>query len=118
MRLGGRDPQKIYNAYKRAVNHRGSPTVILARTVKGFGVGSAEARNATHQEKKLTDKDLAAFRERFDIPIPEQAAHDGTPFRPPNGSPEIAYLKERRQQLGGYSPLPRPFKICLGNSSA
>src|SRR6266567_2846303 len=89
LRLGGHDPQKVYNAYRRAVDHRGSPTVILARTVKGFGVGSAEARNATHQEKKLTDKDLASFRVRFDIPIPEQAAHDGTPFRPPDGSPEI-----------------------------
>jgi len=71
LRLGGHDPQKVYNAYRRAVDHRGSPTVILARTVKGFGVGSAEARNATHQEKKLTDKDLASFRVRFDIPIPE-----------------------------------------------
>jgi pyruvate dehydrogenase E1 component len=108
LRLGGHDPQKVYNAYKRAVNHRGSPTVILARTVKGFGVGSAEARNATHQEKKLTDKDLASFRARFDIPIPEQAAHDGTPFRPPDNSLEIAYLKERRHQLGGYLPSRKP----------
>jgi len=113
LRLGGHDPQKVYNAYRRAVNHRGSPTVILARTVKGFGVGSAEARNATHQEKKLTDKDLASFRARFDIPIPEQAAHDGTPFRPPDGSPEIAYLKGRRHQLGGYLPSrePRQFEF-------
>jgi pyruvate dehydrogenase E1 component len=113
MRLGGHDPQKVYNAYKRAVEHRGSPTVVLARTVKGFGVGSAEARNATHQEKKLTDKDLTAFRARFEIPIPEQAAHDGTPFRPPDGSPEITYIQERRQQLGGYLPSreSRPFQF-------
>ena len=113
MRLGGHDPQKVYNAYKRAVEHRGSPTVILARTVKGFGVGSAEARNATHQEKKLTDKDLASFRARFDIPIPEQAAHDGTPFRPSDDSPEITYLQERRRRLGGYLPSrePRPFQF-------
>src|SRR5919108_575223 len=104
MRLGGHDPTKVFNAYKRAVEHRGSPTVILARTVKGFGVGSAEARNATHQEKKLADKDLAAFRARFEIPIPEQAAHDGTPFRPADGSAEIAYLQDRRQRLGGYLP--------------
>jgi pyruvate dehydrogenase E1 component len=113
MRLGGHDPQKVYNAYKRAVEHRGSPTVILARTVKGFGVGSAEARNATHQEKKLTDKDLASFRARFDIPIPEQAAHDGTPFRPADEGPEIRYLQERRRQLGGYLPSrePRSFQF-------
>ena len=104
MRLGGHDPQKVYNAYKRAIEHRGAPTVILARTVKGFGVGSAEARNATHQEKKLTDKDLAAFRARFEIPIPQQAAHEGTPFRPPDDNPEIAYLRDRRRQLGGYLP--------------
>ena len=104
MRLGGHDPQKVYNAYRRAVEHRGSPTVILARTVKGFGVGSAEARNATHLEKKLTDQDLASFRARFDIPIPEEAAHKGTPFRPPEDSREIVYLKQRRQQLGGYLP--------------
>jgi pyruvate dehydrogenase E1 component len=114
LRLGGHDPQKVYNAYSRAVEHRGSPTVILARTVKGFGVGSTEARNATHQEKKLTDKDLASFRSRFDIPIPEEAAHDGTPFRPPDDSREITYLRERRQRLGGYLPSreaqPFPFE--------
>ena len=90
-----------------------SPTVILARTVKGFGVGSAEARNATHQEKKLTDQDLASFRRRFEIPIPEQAAHDGTPYRPPDGSPEIAYLKEHRRQLGGFVPSREPTQFNL-----
>ena len=102
LRLGGHDPQKVYNAYKAAVEHRGAPSVILAKTIKGYGLGSAEARNATHQEKKLNDKDLAAFRARFDIPIPEQAAHDGAPYRPPEDSLEILYLKERRKELGGY----------------
>src|SRR5271166_1067153 len=68
---GGHDPQKVYNAYKRAVEHTGSPTVILAQTVKGYGLGSAEARNATHSEKKLADQALSAFRTRFEIPIPE-----------------------------------------------
>jgi len=102
LRLGGHDPQKVYNAYKFAVEHRGAPTVILAKTIKGYGLGSAEARNATHQEKKLSDKDLALFRSRFDIPIPEQAAHDGAPYRPPEDSLEILYLKERRKELGGY----------------
>ena len=69
---GGHDPQKVYNAYKRAVEHHGGPTVILAHTVKGYGLGSAEARNATHQEKKLADQALTAFRSRFEIPIPEK----------------------------------------------
>lgn len=102
LRLGGHDPQKVYNAYKCAVEHHGAPTVILAKTIKGYGLGSAEARNATHQEKKLNDKDLALFRSRFDIPIPEEAAHDGAPYRPPEDSLEILYLKECRQKLGGY----------------
>jgi len=102
LRLGGHDPQKVYNAYKCAGEHRGAPTVILAKTIKGYGLGSAEARNATHQEKKLNDENLANFRARFDIPIPEQAAHDGAPYRPPEDSLEILYLKERRKELGGY----------------
>ena len=101
---GGLDPQKVYNAYHRAVGHQGTPTVILAKTVKGYGLGSAEARNATHQEKKLSDEALAAFRSRFEIPIPEKAAKDGSPYRPPKDSPEIIYLQERRKELGGHMP--------------
>ncbi len=101
---GGHDPQKVYNAYKRAVEHRGAPTVILAQTVKGYGLGSAEARNATHQEKKLADEALTAFRSRFDIPIPEEAAREGSLYRPPDDSPEITYMRERRKQLGGFMP--------------
>ncbi|HEV8523603.1 MAG TPA: pyruvate dehydrogenase (acetyl-transferring), homodimeric type [Terriglobales bacterium] len=104
MRLGGHDPQKIYNAYKRAVEHGGRPTVILAKTIKGYGLGSAEARNATHQEKKLNDESLTAFISRFEIPIPEQAAKEGAFYRPPEDSLEITHLKERRRQLGGYLP--------------
>ena len=113
LRLGGHDPQKVYNAYKRAVEHKGAPTVILARTVKGYGLGSAEARNATHQEKKLTDDAIAAFRTRFEIPIPEQAAKDGTPYRPSENSVEITYMQQRRRELGGYMPFrePKPFKF-------
>jgi len=99
---GGHDPQKVYNAYKRAVEHQGSPTVILAHTVKGYGLGSAEARNATHQEKKLADQALTAFRSRFDIPIPEIAATEGRLYRPPDDSPEIVYAKKRREELGGF----------------
>ena len=99
---GGHDPQKVYNAYKRAVEHQGSPTVILAHTVKGYGLGSAEARNATHQEKKLADQSLTAFRSRFAIPIPEIAAKEGRLYRPPDDSPEIVYARQRREELGGF----------------
>ncbi len=98
---GGHDPQKVYNAYKRAVEHRGGPTVILAHTVKGYGLGSAEARNATHQEKKLADQALTAFRSRFAIPVPEMAAKEGRLYRPPDDSPEVTYMRKRRDELGG-----------------
>jgi pyruvate dehydrogenase E1 component len=101
---GGHDRTKIYNAYKRAVEHKGGPTVILAKTVKGHGLGSAQARNATHSEKKLADDGLAAFVKRFDIPIPEEAAKTGTPYRPAQDAPEIVYMQQRRRELGGYLP--------------
>src|SRR5215471_15402086 len=104
LQRGGLDPQKVYNAYKQAVEHQGGPTVILAKTIKGYGLGSAQARNATHQEKKMTDESLLAFRSRFDIPIPERAAREGSLYRPPDDSPEIVYLQERRHELGGYMP--------------
>src|SRR5256885_14284310 len=102
---GGHDPQKVYNAYKRAMEHQSGPTVILAKTVKGYGLGSAQARNATHQEKKLSDEALSAFRSRFEIPIPEDAAHEGALYRPADDSPEITYLRERRRELGGFIPV-------------
>ncbi len=101
---GGHDPAKIYNAYKRAIEHKGGPTVILAKTVKGYGMGSSQARNATHNEKKLADAELAAFVKRFDIPIPEEAAQHGTPYRPAQDAPEIVYMQERRRELGGHIP--------------
>jgi pyruvate dehydrogenase E1 component len=101
---GGHDPAKIFNAYKRAMEHTGGPTVILAKTVKGYGLGSAQARNATHSEKKLADEGLAAFVKRFDIPIPEAAAKDGVPYRPGQDAPEIQYMQGRRAELGGYLP--------------
>ena len=101
---GGHDAVKVYNAYKRALEHRGGPTVILAHTVKGYGLGTGEARNATHQEKKLTDDALAAFVRRFDIPVPDELAKQGKPYRPTEESPEIVYMHERRRQLGGYMP--------------
>jgi pyruvate dehydrogenase E1 component len=102
---GGHDPKKVYNAYQRAMATKGVPTVILAKTVKGYGLGSAEARNATHGEKKLSDEALAAFRTRFEIPIPDQEAHDGSFYKPAEDSPEIVYLQERRKELGGYIPM-------------
>jgi pyruvate dehydrogenase E1 component len=104
LQRGGLDPQKVYNAYKRAVEHKGGPTVILAKTIKGYGLGSAQARNATHQEKKMTDEALTAFRSRFEIPIPDKAAKEGALYRPPEDSPEIQYMQERRKALGGYLP--------------
>ncbi len=101
---GGHDPLKIYNAYKRALEHKGGPTVILAKTVKGYGLGSTEARNASHQEKKLSDDAIEAFIKRFQIPLPESAAKDGAFFRPDESAAEIKYLHARRQELGGYMP--------------
>jgi pyruvate dehydrogenase E1 component len=105
LQRGGLDPQKVFNAYKRAVEHKDAPTVILAKTIKGYGLGSAQARNATHQEKKMTDEALTAFRARFEIPIPETAAKEGALYRPPDDSPEIVYLKQCRKDLGGYMPM-------------
>jgi pyruvate dehydrogenase E1 component len=105
LQRGGLDPQKVYNAYKCAVEHTDGPTVILAKTIKGYGLGSAQARNATHQEKKMTDDALSAFRSRFEIPIPDKAAKEGAPYRPPEDSPELQYMLQRRNALGGYLPM-------------
>jgi pyruvate dehydrogenase E1 component len=101
---GGHDPIKIYNAYKRALEHKGGPTVILAKTVKGYGIGTTQARNAAHQEKKLTDDALSGFVKRFNIPVPEDLAKNGKPFRPEANSPELEYLRGRRDELGGFLP--------------
>ncbi|MGD0499371.1 MAG: pyruvate dehydrogenase (acetyl-transferring), homodimeric type [Bryobacteraceae bacterium] len=105
LRRGGHDPRKVYCAYKAAVETEGRPTVILAQTIKGYGLGEAgEGRNITHQQKKLNEDELAHFRTRFEIPIPEEAARNAAFYRPPQNSPEMAYLHERRRQLGGYMP--------------
>jgi pyruvate dehydrogenase E1 component len=102
---GGHDPKKVYNAYKAAVETTGQPTLILAHTIKGYGLGEAgEGRNITHQQKKLNEQEILHFRTRFDIPIPEESVHEAAFYRPPSDSPEIAYLQERRRQLGGYVP--------------
>ncbi|MBI5773622.1 MAG: pyruvate dehydrogenase (acetyl-transferring), homodimeric type [Verrucomicrobia bacterium] len=102
---GGHDTRKVYAAYKAAMEHKGGPTLILAKTVKGYGLGEAgEGRNITHQQKKLNEKELREFRERFEIPISDEEIA-GTPFyRPPADSPEMKYLHERRAALGGALP--------------
>ncbi len=105
MRLGGHDPEKVYNAYLAATQHRGAPTVVLARTIKGYGLGeSGEGKNITHQQKKLNDAELLAFRTRFGIPISDEDVDDLPFYRPPEDSPEIQYLLERRRALGGFTP--------------
>jgi len=105
MRLGGHDPLKVYAAYKTAVSHKGGPTVILARTVKGYGLGEAgEGKNITHQQKKLNEDELRAFRSRFGIPISDEDISKAAFYKPPDDSPELQYLKKRRQELGGYLP--------------
>ena len=111
---GGHDPVKVYNAYKRAFEHTGSPTVILAKTVKGYGLGeAAEGRNTTHQQKKLNENELLKLRDRFRIPIPESTVHTVSFYRPPDDSPEMQYLKQRREALGGYLPsrVVRPVRL-------
>jgi pyruvate dehydrogenase E1 component len=105
LRRGGHDPDKVYNAYLRACRHTGSPTVILAKTIKGYGLGEAgEGRNVTHQQKKLNEREMEHFCRRFEIPIPEERIHTISFYRPPEESPEIRYLQERRKELGGYLP--------------
>lgn len=105
---GGHDPIKVYTAYKRAVNHKGQPTVILARTVKGYGLGaSGEGKNVTHNQKKLNEDELKLFRDRFDIPIKDDEIGQFPFYRPDDGSDEQSYLTERRQALGGSVPARR-----------
>ncbi|MEO8859518.1 MAG: pyruvate dehydrogenase (acetyl-transferring), homodimeric type [Burkholderiaceae bacterium] len=105
---GGHDPHKVYAAYAAAVKHRGQPTVILAQTVKGYGMGTAgESQNITHAQHKMAEPALKAFRDRFSIPIPDEAL-DALPFyRPPEDSVEIRYLRDRMAALGGSVPARR-----------
>lgn len=105
LRLGGHDPQKIYAAYAAAVEHKGSPTCILARTIKGYGLGEAgEGKNVTHQQKKVNEDELREFRDRFEIPLTDEQLADVPFYCPPEGSEEIQYLRARRAALGGYTP--------------
>ncbi len=111
---GGHDPKKVYAAYRAAMNHRGSPTVILAKTIKGYGLGEGgEGRNVTHQQKKLNEKELREFRARFNIPISDEEVVETPFYRPPKDSPEAAYLHERRKSLGGFLPSRKPVRQPL-----
>jgi len=114
LRRGGNDPLKVYNAYLRAHSHRGQPTVILAKTVKGYGLGEvAEGRMTAHQQKKLPDADLLKIRDRFDLPLSDEQVTHLEFFRPPEESPEMRYLRERVRAQGGSLPARhvRPIEI-------
>ncbi|MEY3265376.1 MAG: pyruvate dehydrogenase (acetyl-transferring), homodimeric type [Pseudomonadota bacterium] len=105
---GGHDPHKIYAGFKTAQEHKGQPTVLLVKTVKGYGMGkSGEARNTAHQTKKLDDDAIREMRDRFGIPVSDAQLHDVPFFKPADDSPEMIYLQERRKQLGGYLPQRR-----------
>lgn len=105
LRRGGHDPQKVYAAYERAVSTKGRPTVILAKTIKGYGLGEAgEGKNIAHQQKKLNEEELRHFRSRFGIPLSDEVLERVPFYRPPEDSIEIRYLKKQREKLGGYLP--------------
>lgn len=102
---GGHDPYKVYAAYRSALGHNGRPTVVLAKTIKGYGLGEAgEGRNITHQQKKLNEGELREFRSRFGIPISDKKVSQAPIYRPPEDSKEIQYMLERRKKLGGFLP--------------
>jgi pyruvate dehydrogenase E1 component len=105
---GGHDPQKVYAAFHKAANTKGQPTVLLVKTVKGFGMGKAgEGRNIAHQAKKLGDDDIRSFRDRFNIPIPDDKLAEIPFYKPADNTPEMEYLHARRKALGGYLPARR-----------
>ncbi len=102
---GGHDPHKVYAAYAAAVKHKGSPTVILAKTIKGYGMGkSGESINTTHQQKKLDEQDLLYYRDRFNVPLTDKQVKNIEYYKPPENSEEIKYLKDCRLKLGGFIP--------------
>ena len=105
---GGLDQQKVYAAYHEAVRHTGQPTVILAKTIKGYGMGvSGEGQMITHQAKKMTEDALLAFRDRFELPLTDEQVRAAEYYKPPEDSPEMQYLRERRAALGGSLPVRR-----------
>ena len=105
---GGHDPHKVYAAYAAATQHKGQPTVILAKTVKGYGMGDAgEAQNTTHQQKSMDIASLKAFRDRFDLPLSDEQVESLSFYKPPADSPEMVYMAERRAAMGGSVPARR-----------
>ena len=111
---GGHDPYKIYAAYAAAASHKGQPTVILAKTVKGYGMGqSGEAQNKTHSVKKLEMESLKAFRDRFDIPVSDEQLESVPYYRPEEDSAEMRYMNKQREKLGGHYPMRRPTSESL-----
>jgi pyruvate dehydrogenase E1 component len=105
---GGLDQQKVYAAYHEAVRHQGQPTVILAKTIKGYGMGvSGEGQMITHQAKKMTEDALRAFRDRFELPLTDDQVRNAEYYRPPDDAPEMKYLRECREELGGSLPARR-----------
>ena len=111
---GGHDPHKVYAAYHNAVNNTGRPTVIIAKTIKGYGMGkSGESINTTHQQKKLDVKDLMYYRDRFDVPLTDEQVKNIQYYKPDENSEEIKYLKERRIKLGGNIPERSTFALSL-----
>lgn len=108
MKRGGHDPEKVFAAYNAAVNHKGQPTVILANTIKGYGLGeSGEGKNITHSQKKLNEDELKEFRTRFGIPISDDEVAKAPFYKLPEDSAEMQYLRKRREELGGYVPQRR-----------
>jgi pyruvate dehydrogenase E1 component len=105
---GGHDQRKVYAAYDSAVRRTGQPTVILAKTIKGYGMGvSGEGQMITHQAKKMTEAAMLAFRDRFELPLTDQQVRDAEYYKPPDDSPEMTLLRERREALGGFLPQRR-----------
>ncbi len=114
MRRGGHDPVKVNAAFAAALQHKGAPTVILAKTIKGYGLGEAgEGKNVTHQQKKLSDEELRLFRDRFELPISDRQVAEAAFYHPGEDSAEVEYLRERRRALGGYLPSRRARKDPL-----
>ncbi|HMQ11526.1 MAG TPA: pyruvate dehydrogenase (acetyl-transferring), homodimeric type [Oligoflexia bacterium] len=119
LKRGGHDPIKVYNAYAQAQAATNAPTVILAQTIKGYGLGpSGHAANATHQKKKLSDAEVLEFRDRFEIPVSDQDAKDLNFYRPDEKSPEMQYLLEKRKNLGGFLPSRNTAKVAVSKSGS
>ena len=116
LKVGGHDPAKVFAAYHEAINHKNQPTVILAQTIKGYGLGEAgEGRNITHQQKKLNEQELLHFRSHFNIPINDEDCIKAPFYKPSDDSQETKYIKDRRNKLGGFLPsrnlFAKPLKI-------